>query len=417
MSKDSTEKDNLDSANIDNEKVKEIFEIIQRGSEEILVEGDLKKKIILSLQEGKPLNVKLGLDPTSPDLHLGHTVVLMKLRELQKLGHKVTLLIGDFTAKIGDPSGRNTTRPVLTDEEIEENSRTYFEQVGLIIDMDAVLVRKNSEWANKLSSSEMIRLAGVTTVARMLERDDFTNRYQSGKSISLHEFLYPLMQGYDSVILNSDLELGGTDQKFNLLMGRDVQRFFGQDVQCILTMPILEGLDGVEKMSKSKNNYIGFKDEADQMFGKIMSLSDELMWRYIDLLTFKGDSEKKKLKQSVLEGQNPKNIKIELASDIVGRFYNRETAIKVANDFEERFKNNKIPESIDEKVFKGKGFDIVFLLKNTGLARSTSDAFRSIQQGAVRVDGQKVFERELVLKNGCYVLQVGKRSFIRVRVE
>ena len=417
MLRDSTEKDNLDSTNNDNEKVKEIFEIIQRGSEEILVESDLKKKITFSLQEGKPLNVKLGLDPTSPDLHLGHSVVLMKLRELQKLGHKVTLLIGDFTAKIGDPSGRNTTRPVLTEEEIEENSRTYFEQVGLILDMDAVVIRKNSEWANELSSSEMIRLAGVTTVARMLERDDFTKRYQSGKSISLHEFLYPLMQGYDSVVLASDLELGGTDQKFNLLMGRDVQRFFGQDVQCILTMPILEGLDGVDKMSKSKNNYVGLKDDADQMFGKIMSVSDELMWRYIDLLTFKSDSEKKKLKRSVLEGQNPKNIKIEFASDIVERFYNRETALKVAIDFEERFKNNKIPESIDEKVFKGEGFDIVFLLKNTGLVRSTSDAFRSIQQGAVRVDGQKVFERELVLKNGCYVLQVGKRSFIRVRVE
>ena len=413
----STEKDNLDSTNIDNEKVKEIIKIIQRGSEEILVEADLKKKIIFSLQKGKPLNIKLGLDPTSPDLHLGHTVVLMKLRELQKLGHKVTLLIGDFTAKIGDPSGRNTTRPVLTEEEIEENSRTYFEQVGLILDMDEVVIRKNSEWANTLSSSEMIRLAGVTTVARMLERDDFTKRYQSGKSISLHEFLYPLMQGYDSVVLNSDLELGGTDQKFNLLMGRDVQRFFGQDVQCILTMPILEGLDGVDKMSKSKNNYVGLKDDADQMFGKIMSLSDELMWRYIDLLTFKSDSEKKKLKQSVLEGLNPKNIKIELATDIVERFYDRGTALKVANEFEERFKNNKIPESIEEKVFKGKGFDIIFLLKNTGLVRSTSDAFRSIQQGSVRVNGQKVLERELVLKNGCYVLQVGKRSFIRVRVE
>ena len=417
MPNDSTEKDNLDSTSMDNEKVKEIIEIIQRGSEEILVEADLKKKIIFSLQKGKPLNVKLGLDPTSPDLHLGHTVVLMKLRELQKLGHKVTLLIGDFTAKIGDPSGRNTTRPVLTDEEIEENSRTYFEQVGLILDMDAVVIRKNSEWANALSSSEMIRLAGVTTVARMLERDDFTKRYQSGKSISLHEFLYPLMQGYDSVVLNSDLELGGTDQKFNLLMGRDVQRFFGQDVQCILTMPILEGLDGVDKMSKSKNNYVGLKDDADQMFGKIMSVSDELMWRYIDLLTFKSDSEKKKLKQSVLEGLNPKNIKIELATDIVERFYDRGTALKVANEFEERFKNNKIPESIEEKVFKGEGFDIIFLLKNTGLVRSTSDAFRSIQQGAVRVNGQKVLERELVLKNGCYVLQVGKRSFIRVRVE
>ena len=417
MPNDSTEKDNLDSTSMDNEKVKEIIEIIQRGSEEILVEADLKKKIIFSLQKGKPLNVKLGLDPTSPDLHLGHTVVLMKLRELQKLGHKVTLLIGDFTAKIGDPSGRNTTRPVLTDEEIEENSRTYFEQVGLILDMDAVVIRKNSEWANALSSSEMIRLAGVTTVARMLERDDFTKRYQSGKSISLHEFLYPLMQGYDSVVLNSDLELGGTDQKFNLLMGRDVQRFFGQDVQCILTMPILEGLDGVDKMSKSKNNYVGLKDDADQMFGKIMSVSDELMWRYIDLLTFKSDSEKKKLKQSVLEGLNPKNIKIELAVDIVERFYDRGTALKVANEFEERFKNNKIPESIEEKVFKGKGFDIIFLLKNTGLVRSTSDAFRSIQQGSVRVNGQKVLERELVLKNGCYVLQVGKRSFIRVRVE
>ena len=231
MSNDSTEKDNLDSTNIDNEQVKEIFQIIQRGTEEILVEGDLKKKLTFSLQEGIPLNVKLGLDPTSPDLHLGHTVVLMKLRELQKLGHKVTLLIGDFTAKIGDPSGRNTTRPVLTDDEIEENSRTYFEQVGLILDMDAVVIRNNSEWANTLSSSEMIRLAGVTTVARMLERDDFTKRYQSGKSISLHEFLYPLLQGYDSVVLNADLELGGTDQKFNLLMGRDVQRFFGQDVQ------------------------------------------------------------------------------------------------------------------------------------------------------------------------------------------
>ena len=417
MPNDSIEKDNPNFTNIDNEKVKEIFEIVKRGSEEILVEAELKKKITFSLQEGKPLNIKLGLDPTSPDLHLGHTVVLMKLRELQKLGHKVTLLIGDFTAKIGDPSGRNTTRPVLTEDEIEENSRTYCEQVGLILDMDAVVIRKNSEWASALSSEEMIRLAGVTTVARMLERDDFTKRYQSGKSISLHEFLYPLMQGYDSVVLNSDLELGGTDQKFNLLMGRDVQRFFGQDVQCILTMPILEGLDGVDKMSKSKNNYVGLKDDADQMYGKIMSLSDELMWRYIDLLTFKSDNEKKKLRQSILDGLNPKNIKIELASDIVERFYDRETALKVANDFQERFKNNKIPEFIDEKVFKGKGFDIVFLLKNTGLARSTSDAFRSIQQGAVRVDGQKVIERELVLKNGCYVLQVGKRNFIRVRVE
>ena len=417
MPNDSTEKDNPNFTNIDNEKVKEIFEIVKRGSEEILVEADLKKKITFSLQEGKPLNIKLGLDPTSPDLHLGHTVVLMKLRELQQLGHKVTLLIGDFTAKIGDPSGRNTTRPVLTEDEIEENSRTYCEQVGLILDMDAVVIRKNSEWASALSSAEMIRLAGVTTVARMLERDDFTNRYQSGKSISLHEFLYPLMQGYDSVVLNSDLELGGTDQKFNLLMGRDVQRFFGKDVQCILTMPILEGLDGVDKMSKSKNNYVGLKDDADQMYGKIMSLSDELMWRYIDLLTFKSDNEKKKLRQSVSDGLNPKNIKIELASDIVERFYDRKTALKVANDFQERFKNNKIPEFIDEKVFKGKDFDIVFLLKNTGLARSTSDAFRSIQQGAVRVDGQKVIERELVLKNGCYVLQVGKRNFIRVRVE
>jgi len=412
-----TEKDNLDSTNIDHEKVKETIEIIRRGSEEILVEADLKNKIILSLQEGKPLNIKLGLDPTSPDLHLGHTVVLMKLRELQNLGHKVTLLIGDFTAKIGDPSGRNTTRPVLTDDEIEENSRTYFEQVGLILHMDAVVIRKNSEWFDSLSSSEIIRLAGVTTVARMLERDDFTKRYQFGKSISLHEFLYPLMQGYDSVVLNSDLELGGTDQKFNLLMGRDVQRFFGQEVQCILTMPILEGLDGVDKMSKSKNNYVGLKDDADQMFGKIMSLSDELMWRYIDLLTTKSDGEKKKLKQGVLEGLNPKNIKIELASEIVERFYDREIALKVANDFEERFKNNKIPEVIDEKVFKGRDFDIVFLLKNTGLVRSTSDAFRSIQQGAVRVDGQKVIERGLVLKNGRYVLQVGKRNFIRVRVE
>ncbi len=417
MPNDSTEKDNPNFTNIDNEKVKEIFEIVKRGSEEILVEAELKKKITFSLQEGKPLNIKLGLDPTSPDLHLGHTVVLMKLRELQKLGHKVTLLIGDFTAKIGDPSGRNTTRPVLTEDEIEENSRTYCEQVGLILDMDAVVIRKNSEWASALSSAEMIRLAGVTTVARMLERDDFTKRYQSGKSISLHEFLYPLMQGYDSVVLNSDLELGGTDQKFNLLMGRDVQRFFGQDIQCILTMPILEGLDGVDKMSKSKNNYVGLKDDADQMYGKIMSLSDELMWRYIDLLTFKSDNEKKKLRQSILDGLNPKNIKIELASDIVERFHDRETALKVANDFQERFKNNKIPEFIDEKVFKGKDFDIVFLLKNTGLARSTSDAFRSIQQGAVRVDGQKVIERGLVLKNGCYVLQVGKRSFIRVRVE
>ncbi len=417
MSGNSREKDNPDTEYTDADYVKEVFETFQRGSEEILVEEELKNKIVLSVQNQKPLNVKLGLDPTSPDLHLGHTVVLMKLRELQKLGHQVTLLIGDFTAAIGDPSGRNSTRPILTNDEIEQNSRTYFEQVGLILDMGNVQIRKNSEWSDKLSSSDMIKLASVTTVARMLERDDFTRRYQSGKSIALHEFIYPLMQGYDSVVLNSDLELGGTDQKFNLLMGRDVQRFFGQNCQCILTMPILEGLDGVDKMSKSKNNYIGLKDKPEDMFGKLMSVSDELMWRYIDLLTFKSEDEKTKLKQSVSDGFNPKNIKIELATEIVTRFYNRETAQKAARDFEDRFKNNKIPNSIIEKVFIGEQFDIIFLLKNTGLASSTSSAIRSIKQGSVRIDGQKVLEGAHSLKKGSYVLQVGKRSFIRVKVQ
>ena len=399
----------MDKSNID-------LESIKRGAQDILVEEELKKKLVRSAKLNKPLNVKLGLDPTSPDLHLGHTVVLVKLRQLQDLGHVATLIIGDFTASIGDPSGRNITRPVLEERDITENARTYFDQVSHILDMEKVTIKKNSEWLYNLSAMELVKIASMTTVARMIERDDFSKRYETGKSIALHEFIYPLMQGYDSVVTRADVELGGTDQKFNLLMGRDLQRNFNQEPQCVITMPILEGLDGIEKMSKTKGNHVALSDTPTEMFGKLMSISDDLMWRFIDLLTFRDDREIQDLKRKVSSGFNPKDLKVEFASEIVERFHGKTSACAAVNDFEARFKKNQLPENMNEKTFSGKSFDLIFLLKNTGLVKSTSDGFRSIEQGAVKVDGHKVLERNTKFGAGDYILQVGKRRFIKVLV-
>jgi tyrosyl-tRNA synthetase len=389
--------------------IEKTLAVFARGSDEIIPLDELKAK----LKKGKPLKIKAGFDPTAPDLHLGHTVLINKLKQLQDLGHEILFLIGDFTAMIGDPTGKSATRPPLSDEQIQENSKTYQDQVFKILDKNKTQVVFNSHWMKKLSSADMIKLASQQTVARMLERDDFSKRYKSGQGISIHEFLYPLVQGYDSVALEADVELGGTDQKFNLLMGRELQKNNNQEPQIILTMPILEGLDGVQKMSKSLNNYIAIDDSPDEMFGKIMSISDDLMWRYLELLSFESMETIESWKTEVDQGENPRNIKFRLANEIITRFHSEEDA-KVANqNFIDRFAKNQIPDEMDEYEFEA-GIKIGNLLKDANLVDSTSEAFRMIKQGAVKIDGEKVADKDIDLPSGTAVYQVGKRKFARI---
>jgi tyrosyl-tRNA synthetase len=389
------------------------MEVTKRGCEELLVEADWLQKLARSAATTKPLRIKLGLDPTAPDIHLGHTVVLNKMRQLQDLGHTVIFLIGDFTSMIGDPSGRNNTRPPLTAEEIAVNAKTYYQQASVILDPSKTEIRYNSEWCDPLGARGMIQLAAKYTVARMLERDDFTKRYRGGIPISVHEFLYPLMQGYDSVALQSDLELGGTDQKFNLLVGRELQKEYGQEPQCILTMPLLVGLDGVEKMSKSKGNYIGIQEPANEMFGKLMSISDDLMWNYFTLLSFRPLAEIDLMKQEVAAGRNPRDCKVLLGQEIVARFYSDEAADKALEDFNHRAKGG-IPDDIPELQLSGAPLGIAALLKAANLVPSSSEANRNIDQSGVRVDGTVISDKTLKLHAGTYVVQVGKRRFAKV---
>jgi len=384
-----------------------------RGCDELLPHEDWLGKLARADATGVPLRIKLGLDPTAPDIHLGHTVVLNKLRQLQDLGHQVIFLIGDFTSMIGDPSGRNATRPPLSREEIEANAQTYYRQASLVLDPARTEVRYNSEWSDPLGARGMIQLAARYTVARMLERDDFTKRYKAGLPISVHEFLYPLMQGYDSVALKSDLELGGTDQKFNLLVGRQLQAEYGQEPQCILTMPLLEGLDGIEKMSKSKNNYIGITEPANDMFAKLLSISDTLMWRYFTLLSLRPEADIAALRAEVEGGRNPKDAKVALAHEITARFHGAAAAEAAAQDFELRARGG-VPDDIPERQLGGAPLAIGALLKQAGLAPSTSEALRLVDQGGVRIDGALVSDRGLKLAAGTYVVQVGKRKFARV---
>ena len=402
-----------DSAHPVNDQVRQALAVCLRGCEELLPEADWVKKLVRSQATGVPLRIKFGMDPTAPDLHLGHTVVLNKMRQLQDLGHVVIPLIGDFTTMIGDPSGRNSTRPPLTREQIEANAKTYFEQVGLVIDMDRAEVRWNSEWSDPLGARGMISLASRYTVARMMERDDFSRRFREGTPISVHEFLYPLMQGYDSVALKSDLELGGTDQKFNLLVGRMLQSEYGQEPQCILTMPLLEGLDGVEKMSKSKHNYIGITEPANTMYAKVLSISDTLMWRWYTLLSFLSEAEIAALKAEVEAGRNPKDAKVMLAREITARFHGAAAADTAEQDFQNRAAGG-VPDVIPELSLSGAPLGIGALLKQAGLAPSTTEALRLVDQGGVRVDGSAVSDRGLKLAPGTYVVQVGKRKFARV---
>ncbi len=393
--------------------VQEALAITKRGVDELLIENEFAQKLARSEQSGKPLRIKLGLDPTAPDLHLGHTVVLNKLRQLQDLGHQVIFLIGDFTSMIGDPSGRNVTRPPLTREQVEANAMTYFKQASLVLDAARTEIRYNSEWCDPLGARGMIQLASRYTVARMMERDDFTKRYKSGTPISVHEFLYPLMQGYDSVALHSDLELGGTDQKFNLLVGRELQKDYGQEPQCILTMPLLEGLDGVDKMSKSKNNYIGITEPANTMFGKLMSISDEMMWKYFTLLSFRSIQELARLKAEVEGGKNPRDAKVALAQEIVARFHSQGAAEDALADFVNRSKGG-IPDDVPEVAVQGAPLGLPQLLRQTGLCASSSEAMRMIDQGGVRIDGAVVSDKAQQIQAGTFVLQVGKRKFARV---
>jgi tyrosyl-tRNA synthetase len=388
--------------------------VARRGCDELLVEQDFLRKLVRSEETGRPLRIKLGLDPTAPDLHLGHTVVLNKMRQLQDLGHTVIFLIGDFTAMIGDPSGRNMTRPPLTREQIASNARTYFEQASLVLDAARTEIRYNSEWSDPLGARGMIQLAARYTLARMLERDDFTRRYKGGVPISVHELLYPLMQGYDSVALKSDLELGGTDQKFNLLVGRELQKEYGQEPQCILTMPLLEGLDGVEKMSKSKGNYVGITDKPQDMFGKIMSISDPLMWRYFELLSARTIEEIARLRSDCAGGRNPRDVKAMLAREMVERFHGAAAGRRAEEDFDARFRQGAMPDEIEAVTIAGAPVAIAQLLKQAGLAPSTSEANRNIEQGGVRIDGERVTDKGLRLDAGTYVVQIGKRRYVRV---
>ncbi len=395
--------------------IEQQLEVIQRGADEILVE----KELVAKLKEGRPLRIKAGFDPTAPDLHLGHTVLINKLRQFQDLGHEVLFLIGDFTGMIGDPTGKSATRPPLTQEDVERNSETYQQQIFKILDKEKTRVVFNSQWMSKMSSADMIKLAASSTVARMLERDDFSKRYKGGQSIAIHEFLYPLIQGYDSVEMRADVELGGTDQKFNLLMGRQLQEQHGQKPQCVLTMPILEGLDGVQKMSKSLNNYIGIADDPKDMFGKIMSISDDLMWRYFELLSFRPMSEIEGFKQEMAQGKNPRDIKFLLAEEIIARFHSEAEATAAREGFIAQFAKNRIPDDIPEFDFEvpDEGYAIANLLKDAGLCSSTSDAMRMIQQGAAKIDGEKVADKSVKIQKGTdAVFQVGKRKFARVRV-
>jgi tyrosyl-tRNA synthetase len=396
--------------------VREALAISLRGCDELLVEEDWLGKLVRSERTGVPLRIKLGLDPTAPDLHLGHTVVLNKMRQLQDLGHTVIFLIGDFTAMIGDPSGRNTTRPPLTREQIEANARTYFEQASLVLDPQRTEIRYNSEWCDPLGARGMIQLASRYTLARMLERDDFTRRFKGGVPISVHELLYPLMQGYDSVALKSDIELGGTDQKFNLLVGRELQREYGQEPQCILTMPLLEGLDGVEKMSKSKGNYVGITEKPEAMFGKLMSISDTLMWRYYTLLSFRSLAEIDALREACAQGRNPRDAKVMLAQEMVARFHSAQAAEAALAAFEARFRDGAVPEDIAEVTIAGAPVAIGQVLREAQLVPSGSEAMRNIEQGGVRIDGERVSDKGLKLAAGTYVVQVGKRRFARVTI-
>lgn len=395
------------------DSVREALAITKRGVDELLIESEFAQKLARSEQSGKPLRIKLGLDPTAPDLHLGHTVVLNKMRQLQNLGHQVIFLIGDFTSMIGDPSGRNMTRPPLTREQIEQNATTYFNQASMVLDAARTEIRYNSEWSDPLGARGMIELSSRYTVARMMERDDFTKRFKSGTPISVHEFLYPLMQGYDSVALKADLELGGTDQKFNLLVGRELQKDYGQEQQCILTMPLLEGLDGVDKMSKSKNNYIGITEPANTMFAKLMSISDVMMWRYFELLSFRSIDDIAALKTATDGGQNPRDAKVALAQEIVTRFHSAQAADGALADFVNRSKGG-IPDDVPELSLSGAPLGVPQLCKQAGLCASTSEAMRLIDQGGVRIDGAVVSDKALKLEAGVYVLQVGKRKFARI---
>ena len=391
--------------------IDETLAIIQRGADEILPLEELKKK----LEKNKPLRVKLGMDPTAPDLHLGHTVVINKMKQLQDLGHEIIFLIGDFTGMIGDPTGKNVTRKPLTKADVLENAKSYEDQVFKILDKDKTRIAFNSEWMGKMSSAEMISLASKQTVARMLERDDFSKRYKGGQAISIHEFLYPLVQGYDSVALRADIELGGSDQKFNLLVGRELQKQADMEPQVILTMPILEGLDGVQKMSKSLGNYIGIDEDPDSMFGKIMSISDDLMWRYLELLSFESLETIESWKKEVAGGENPRNVKFRLAEEIITRFHDKDQALKAQQNFIDRFAKNQIPDEMDEFSFS-KGIKVANLLKDTNLVSSTSEAFRMIKQGAVKIDGEKLTDKDLAPDEGTLVFQVGKRKFARVTI-
>lgn len=393
--------------------VMQALEITKRGCDELLIESEWLQKLARSEATGVPLRIKLGLDPTAPDIHLGHTVVLNKLRQLQDLGHQVIFLIGDFTSTIGDPSGRNATRPPLTREQIEANAQTYYRQASLVLDPARTEIRYNSEWSDPLGARGMIQLAAKYTVARMMERDDFTKRFRSGIPISLHEFLYPLMQGYDSVALKADIELGGTDQKFNLLVGRELQKEYGQEPQCILTMPLLVGLDGVEKMSKSKNNYIGVAEAPNDMFGKLMSISDDLMWQYFTLLSFRPMSEIDLMKQEIALGRNPRDCKVALAQEIVTRFHSAADAEKALEDFNHRARGG-VPDDIPALTLEGAPLGIAQLLKQANLVPSTSEANRNIEQGGVKIDGSVVGDKSTKVAAGTYVVQVGKRRFARV---
>ena len=396
--------------------VTDALDVIKRGSEEILIESELLDK----LKSGRSLRVKAGFDPTAPDLHLGHTVLINKLRQFQDLGHEVLFLIGDFTGMIGDPTGKSATRPPLTRDEVIENARTYEQQIFKILDPEKTLVMFNSSWMNDMSSAELIELAAKHTVARMLERDDFSKRYQAGQSISIHEFLYPLIQGYDSVAMKADVELGGTDQKFNLLVGRELQKHYGQAPQTVITMPILEGLDGVQKMSKSLNNYIGISETPDEMFGKIMSISDDLMWRYFELLSFRPMSEIEAFKQEIASGKNPRDIKFLLGEEIVARFHDQSSAYQARENFIARFQQGAMPEDMPEMVLSAPDgvLPIANVLKEAGLTSSTSEALRMVRQGAVKIDGEKLTDGKQEIASGTtHVYQVGKRRFARITLE
>lgn len=394
----------------------EAMEVIRRGTEEILLEDGL----ITKLARGKPLRIKAGFDPTAPDLHLGHTVLINKLRQFQDLGHEVMFLIGDFTAMIGDPTGKSSTRPPLSRDEVLENAKTYEHQVFKILDPEKTTVLFNSSWMGEMSAADMIQLSAQHTVARMLERDDFNKRYKGGQSISIHEFLYPLVQGFDSVAMKADVELGGTDQKFNLLVGRQLQEVYGQEPQVALTMPILVGLDGFQKMSKSLNNYIGITDEPGEMFGKLMSISDDLMWRYFELLSFRSMLDIQKLKQGVESGLNPRDVKVELCLELVERFHSRDAAVKANENFVARFRAGTIPDELPGVVLNtnGRGLPIANLLKDAGLVSGTSEAMRLIKQGAVKINGERVEDKGLICAAGSSeVYQVGKRRFARVSID